>query len=1472
MEAQQQQQQQQQSYRGGGEPSSPVVATNTGSYDGSAPHDTGELLYPISESPAHSNSEQHRVIEEEAAAEQSRYGLGSTSIEQQAIRILYEEFRQRAAGKIDAIVELRHDREPDLAKYLEQGADRAFDRTVEKLGSLARRRPRVIIELLLVWRKTTIEAADDWAMDVGGEGGVGGSKHSQQARSHYVAKERRSLASVYILCRALSAVVAQLEASHLEGDLGDRLEELVFSQVKQVNSANLRRSQNRRDIQDLYARLIGRISEIRFASMSDRFIAELERIPMVSGSGDERIVILLHNMRFLRLRVYPIDALEESSAFLLSCAKFYSRTSGSLRLKHAWAALLTELLMPIAAVVDAEVNLPELVQAIDIIYAKAMKMAAKVRHVTAAFPLAAATLCISRRDMFHQRWLSLLEFCIQRLKDKQFRRVSMDAILRMLWVYLFRYPEASSVVLRRIDSLSRIFFPATKLHAWPKTVPPAAFVYFIVCAGCYSFDFAMRQLLQGMLQIDSGWPGTTRDIADAAPLLDTLNPARVAIAFQALVGISAIAANGARRGDGDSEPGGDKQPPLLRPPFPGVGQLSGLENFGFDSPSTSGSDASVSVLGNSSTSSRGGGGPGGSIATAVTSSGYADSSGPSRSRHGGTKPGTTTSGTAKHKSASDSDNTRISDHPVTGVIYSSQLPDNIRTALRTGISVVTRYCNVLYPVFGHYVLADDRLWRQTRTVPPFSSIVLSGSPFNIENTMLLTSGTGAGGYRDHRTLHGSGSQSNAVVVAGGSDLGSGNGSTGVGGNAGSLGASGTGGGVGGGTSGGRQTAAGSTPSASRVLVSGADDDMADSFYLDSPGGGHGADGTSVNGSGDMASSVLAATIRQTTAAASRYPPERQVYVDLLATYALNVPRAQVFWEQADTARLVDSLVQNVLHVDQTLAATSRLCLLQLLNLQQPIAGGATGRMVSVFASKAERLSGIRQAVVRATQLLRATDERFSEILAGGIYAQDAHSYVSYAQPGDQLPLSSDLLDLPLDLPLIACGESAGFRRFAHMSSLSTASTASNPAGIVGVGYDESADAPAGSLLGADDEDSDVEPSPTALDTKAARRLHTSIQQQQQQQQQQQRSARLASDVLNGGFLHFYLDLISCLETALCEWISETPQPPGFADSSSSQHQPTELKDQPLVGSQAENQLEWARLACAIEANGIALLCSSSVRVRRLAVNVLYQAGVVRRILANQPSKGRGEGSSQCAYDILNVQVPAKLQPLETEFFTEPFGTEDSGTSRSAKSLQPLARMASSIRENDICVWDQQFPDFVRRIGAMAPETMAIARTLVSQRLYQMQPLMRQYAEMSIRSGNLGTSCCSAGSVAFLRLGAAYPHDKAAAAVFRPDFVTAFGHLLLFAVVSLPADEAAAAAAIAAASSSAIGSSSGVPPFDNDVGSTSANGGIFGHNTNSNNNNANSSSSGGSGAGVGRSRLAKSIARKLAPLKANSRNN
>ncbi|KAJ2716769.1 Cell morphogenesis protein PAG1 [Coemansia spiralis] len=1357
------------------------------------------------------------------------------SIEQYAIRALYEEFRDRSAVKIDAIVDLRLDREPSLAKHLEQGADPIFDRTLEKLGLLARRHPRVIIELLLVWRKTTIDAADEFPLEgtaataptgPGPSGSFPGAtdlpRQQQQqqqqpaavSRAHYIVRERRSLVSVYILCRALSAVVEQLDAPHLEGDLGDRLEELVFGQVKLVNPDNLRRSANRREIQDHYARLVGRISAIRFSSMSDRFIAELERIPMVSSgsASDERTVVLLHNMRFIKLRVFPVDALDESAAFLLSCAKFYSRTSGSLRLKHAWAALLTELLMPMAAVVDVEVNLPDLVRAIDVIHAKAMKMAAKVRHVTVAFPLAAATLCVSRREAFHQRWLLLLEYCIQRLKDKQFRRVATDAILRMMWVYLFRYPESRGVVLRRIDSLSRIFFPATKLHAWPKTVPPAAFVYFLVCAACYDFEFTARQLLHTLLQTDSGWPGTTRSIGDAEPILDTLNPMRVGLAFQALVNVAAIATTASSAAGADSAEAAaaaaaaataastatstvaateDAPAPAptaeLRPPFPGVGQLSGLDVFAADAP-------------------------------------------------------------AKGAAAVDLD----------------LLPESISNALTTATSVVSRYCSVLYPVFGHYVLADERLWRQACGLPLFSSVVLTGSPFSLENTALQAP---VHSRSEQRSFHGA----QAAGAAAGALVG-----------AGSSGAGGAG--------------VHSGAASSKTAVT--NDDAGDRRFIDDGSGagdGNAGDESAAGGTGGGPRTTSDA-IRQLV---PRYSSDRQAYVNLMTVHTRCLPWAQIFWEQIEPQRLVEMLVHNVLHVDQSLAAESRACLLDLLcppaiAHQCGLPAGASCRPAGMFATRAERLSGVTHAVVRATQVLRAVDERYAHFLVAGIYSCDARSSISLVQPGDPLVDSPGIW--PFTLPQFgtsaAAGNSSsasGSRRFAHGANLSTASGASNSGG----GYLERLDVTHSADQRADDGlarhaysssgqagdvgSADVNAGPSSAAAAAAIAAALDAKARLDKTSSWWSSESTARE-LNGGYLHFYLDLIHFLQVVLYEL---TEGDGAAADAPGSDPPHTDSGSTvaaegaapcALIGDRS--LVEWARLICAIEANAIAILCSTSARVRRLAVEVLYQAGVTRRILAalemrTQPRQAWIIRGGESAYEVLNVAVlpgdlrPGTLKPLLSDYWSVPFGAAAAATSATGpRSQQPqsLARLAASATDADAALWAALFPRFIQRASTAIPDAMLIARTLVCQRLYQMQPLMNQYSEISVRPAGAGSR-----SLAYLRATSIRTHDKAGPTALRADLIGAFGSLFLFAVVSLPASDPTLRSGLGStlgesvasvrspkggSHSTLFGSSSG---NGHDSGSAGAAGSI-----------------GGSGGSSSRSRLAKTIARKLAPLKSTSR--
>ncbi|KAJ1893991.1 Cell morphogenesis protein PAG1, partial [Kickxella alabastrina] len=323
-------------------------------------------------------------------------------------------------------------------------------------------------------------------------------------------------------------------------------------------------------------------------------------------------------------------------------------------------------------------------------------------------------------------------------------------------------------------------------------------------------------------------------------------------------------------------------------------------------------------------------------------------------------------------------------------------------------------------------------------------------------------------------------------------------------------------------------------------------------------------------------------------------------------------------------------------------------------------------------------------------------------------------------------------------------------------------------------------------------------------------------------------------------------------------------------------------------------VDWANLLSSIEANSISLLCSSSVRVRHLSVDVLYQTGILRRIIAvHEPLPPTGHSwmfrNTDSAYEVLNVLVPRKVSPshqqqqqqnrsgnglaaidglpnapLISDFWEVPFGADDDlsnsnfGPKQASQQQQhPLARLASSTREADISIWLSHFPLFVRRACTLIPDVMLVTRTLVCQRLYQMQPLMNQYADISVGSSVYRGSVHVRGSVQ-------RTNDKAAALTPRSDLVSAFGSLFLFAVVSLPTGDLAMR-------NLSGGASNTLGEMANGSRSPKGNSSLLSGSSGNNNQAAGSASGGGSGGG-GRSRLAKSIARKLAPLKSNSRGN
>jgi hypothetical protein len=75
--------------------------------------------------------------------------------------------------------------------------------------------------------------------------------------------ERKSLASIYIMCRALIAVLQSISKDALGEAMGYSLEDTTFEQFRQPDLKLLSQSANHRINAELYATLLGHLANIR---------------------------------------------------------------------------------------------------------------------------------------------------------------------------------------------------------------------------------------------------------------------------------------------------------------------------------------------------------------------------------------------------------------------------------------------------------------------------------------------------------------------------------------------------------------------------------------------------------------------------------------------------------------------------------------------------------------------------------------------------------------------------------------------------------------------------------------------------------------------------------------------------------------------------------------------------------------------------------------------------------------------------------------------------------------------------------------------------------------------------------------------------------------------------------------------------------------------------------------------------------
>lgn len=257
-----------------------------------------------------------------------------------ALHAIFMRFAGAAEAKMERFLKQPIEREPSLPEYMGPGVDIKFDELLNSLGRIGQRHAKPVLESIMRWRRSQND-------------GLG----PEYPRSHIVQSpqtnrgvrfpdvpailnERKSLAAIYIMCRALIAVVQSLPKDALCDQTGFNLEETMFEQFRKPDLKLLAQSANHRCNAELYAKLLGLLANVRlvlpllrmcstsnsftrFIGVTDRFLAELR--PVSSGQVlkdiDLRYENLVKGLRHIQLKVpLPLHLSDAKLMYLLGVA------------------------------------------------------------------------------------------------------------------------------------------------------------------------------------------------------------------------------------------------------------------------------------------------------------------------------------------------------------------------------------------------------------------------------------------------------------------------------------------------------------------------------------------------------------------------------------------------------------------------------------------------------------------------------------------------------------------------------------------------------------------------------------------------------------------------------------------------------------------------------------------------------------------------------------------------------------------------------------------------------------------------------------------------------------------------------------------------------------------------------------------------------------------------------------------------
>ncbi|XP_030217243.1 protein furry homolog isoform X3 [Gadus morhua] len=416
--------------------------------------------------------------------------------------------------------------EKHLNRSLQRGEDPQFDQLISTMCSLAEYCLPSILRTLFDWYKRQ-NGLEDESHEYRPRANTK-SKSDEQQKDYLL--ERRDLAIDFIFSLVLIEVLKQIPLHPLLDGLIQEVINLAFKHFKYKEGYLGPNTANMHIVADLYAEVVGVVAQSRFPAVRKRFMSELKELRQKEQSPYilQSTISLIMGVKFFRIKMYPVEDFEASFQFMQECAQYFLEVKDK-DIKHSLAGLFVEILVPVAATVKNEVNVPCLRNFVESLYDTTLDLSSRKKHSLALYPLVTCLLCVSQKPLFLSRWYIFLNNCLSNLKnrDPKMARVALESLYRLLWVYMIRIKcESNTGTQSRLTSITSTLFPKGSRSVVPRDMPLNIFVKIIQFIAQEKLDFAMKEIIFDLLSV--GKPAKAF----------SLNPERMNIGLRAFLVIA----------------------------------------------------------------------------------------------------------------------------------------------------------------------------------------------------------------------------------------------------------------------------------------------------------------------------------------------------------------------------------------------------------------------------------------------------------------------------------------------------------------------------------------------------------------------------------------------------------------------------------------------------------------------------------------------------------------------------------------------------------------------------------------------------------------------------------------------------------------------------------------------------------------------------------------------------------------------